>query len=231
MQPSWSWLNTAGSSCGPECATADARSPVRRRWPGCRRPDTSSDRRCDRGWGWPSGGRATGRPPRRSAAVWWGCPRGSARRLARDGRPTTPIGVARGAARRRPARPVPDTPAWHGPPRRRDSRPGCHGLWRTRSPSPGGRYARGWIRAHIGGLVPQLPQRGQHIVAVPGISGVDEHDPAVVGDQKPVHRAALDEMHGLGDGVQHRCHIPESKHRAIASSAKAGRSRWIAAGE
>src|ERR1700733_4277068 len=72
------------------------------------------------------------------------------------------------------------------------------------------------------GLVPELPQRGQHVVAVTGVSGVDQHDAAVVGDQRPVHRPALDEVDGLGDGIQHRCHAPESRHRAIASSAKPG---------
>jgi len=77
-------------------------------------------------------------------------------------------------------------------------------------------------RAHVAGFVPELPERGQHIVAVTGISGVDEHDPAVVGDQYPVDRPALSEVHGLGDGFQRRCHARESRHRAIASAAKPG---------
>src|SRR5271155_1705448 len=78
---------------------------------------------------------------------------------------------------------------------------------------------------HVFGLVPELPQRGQHVVAVTGISGVDQHDPAVVGDQRPVHRPALDEVDGLGDGLQHRCHAPDSRSARCAATRCAGLCR------
>ncbi len=54
-------------------------------------------------------------------------------------------------------------------------------------------------RAYVAGAVAQRAQRRQHVVAVAGIAGIDQHDTGLVGDQHPVDRGSLGEMDLVGD--------------------------------
>ena len=66
--------------------------------------------------------------------------------------------------------------------------------------------------AHVVGAEAELAQRGEHVVAVAGKAGVDQHDAVVVGDQRPVHQVGLREVDGVGDGCSRaRCHARESR--------------------
>ena len=47
---------------------------------------------------------------------------------------------------------------------------------------------------------PELSQRREHIVAVAGESGVDQHDTVLVCDDRPVDQVGVSEMHDVGDG-------------------------------
>ena len=46
---------------------------------------------------------------------------------------------------------------------------------------------------------PECADRGEHFVALAGEPGVDDQQPGVVGDQRPVHQVGLREVDGVGD--------------------------------
>jgi hypothetical protein len=52
----------------------------------------------------------------------------------------------------------------------------------------------------------ELTQGIEHVVAVAGEAGVDQHDAVVVGHQRPVDQVRLGEVHVVGDGRQGCCH-------------------------
>jgi hypothetical protein len=66
-------------------------------------------------------------------------------------------------------------------------------------------------RAQVVDAEPELAQRVEHIVAVAGEPGVDQHDAVAVGDQRPVDQVGVGEVHVVGDGGQGCCHAREFK--------------------
>ena len=229
-QPSSSWLNTAGSSCGPlrggdrvpgdqgVAADQHAVDDV-----GAVPAGVAGGR--DRPSARPAGRRR--RP--RSAPVRSGCPSRISAPLRTDRPPTTSATAAarhvHGDIDRRGL--FAGTPAWRGPPRRRGSTPVCRGSSANQIAEP--KWSMwAWvsrIARTSSAPKPSSAQRGQHVVAAAGEAGVDQHDAGVVGDQRPVDQVGVREMDAVGDGASEPACASVGRARLGRRARVADRSR------
>lgn len=60
-------------------------------------------------------------------------------------------------------------------------------------------------------------QRLENLIAMAGITGVDEHHTGVAGDDSPVHQGSLRHVNALGDSRQRWGHVGESIRDNLAT--------------
>ncbi len=207
-QPSWSWLNSDGSSWGP--LRGDSGWPVTSASPLTSTPSTTNEQ-CPPVW--PGVGIAIGVPGRRAATSSV-----SACVVGMPSRVSAPLR----ADRHRP-RQVARLPDVLGDVHRRRllqilplGVPDLGGVAVHRGAmgfrEPDGRTEVVDVgmgqqdRAEVVDAEAELPQRVQHLVAAAGEPGVDQQDAVAVGDQRPVDEVGVGEVDAVGDGAQGRCH-------------------------